>query len=68
VSSYPKCTDVNEFITPVPNAAVLNNRLRQADKLGPTIFRILLAGTVGSTLRLLARWRAEKGSSIEVKP
>jgi hypothetical protein len=68
VSGYPKGTDVNEFTTPVPQAAALNNRLRQAAKLGPTIFPILFAGTVGSTLKLLARWRAEKGSSIEVKP
>jgi hypothetical protein len=50
----------------LPSATALNNRLREAANLGPTIFPILFAGIMGSTLRLVARWRAEKGSSIGV--
>lgn len=50
----------------LPSTTALNHRLREAAQLGPTIFPILFAGIVGSTLRLVARWRAEQGSSIEV--
>lgn len=50
------------YLNPDP----LNTRLAEAAKLGPTILPILFAGIVGSTLRLVARWRAEKGSTLKV--
>lgn len=60
-------SDIVPFVSPAPEVAALNNRLVQVGKFGPTNFPIFFAGIVGSTLRLLARWRAERGSSIEVK-
>jgi hypothetical protein len=44
----------------------INLHLLEVAKFGPPIFPILFAGIFGSTLRLAARWRAEKGSTIEV--
>jgi len=45
----------------------LNEKLLEAAKLGPTIFPILFAAIIGGFLRLVARWRAEKASTVEVK-
>jgi len=59
---YPNGTAV-VFTHPTP----LNAHLLEAAKLGPTIFPILFAGVVGSFLRLVARTRAEKGSTTEVR-
>jgi hypothetical protein len=65
---YPNGTFSGGSFTPMEHSPEtgLNLRLLEVAKLGPTIFPIVFAGTVGSTLRLAARWRAEKGSTIEV--
>ncbi|KAE9380087.1 hypothetical protein N431DRAFT_459056 [Stipitochalara longipes BDJ] len=49
--------------TPVVNS--LNLGLFETAKLGPTLFPILFAAIMGSFLRLVARWRAEKGLTVE---
>jgi hypothetical protein len=51
------------FTHPAP----LNAHLLEAAKLGPTIFPILFSCVVGSFLRLVARTRAEKGSTTGVR-
>jgi len=44
----------------------LNVRMLEVSKLGPTIFPMLFAGIIASMLRLIARWKVEKGSKLEV--
>ena len=68
--SYPNGTEPQLYLgsqSSLPRNTTLNANLFEAAKLGPTIFPILFAGAVGSFLRLLARKRAEQGSTIEVR-
>jgi hypothetical protein len=49
------------------NLDPLNVRLLEAAKFGPTVLPIPFAEIVWSALRLLASWRVEIGSTLEVK-
>lgn len=42
------------------------DKVQRATLLGPTIFPIMFAALVGSTLKALARFRAENGARLEV--
>jgi hypothetical protein len=65
---YPNGTieRTGEIFWGVRNKA-LNMRLINAAKFGPTLFPILFAGIVGNAIRLVARWKAERSSTIEVQ-
>ncbi|PMD30946.1 hypothetical protein L207DRAFT_591891 [Hyaloscypha variabilis F] len=66
--SYPNGTEPQLYLgsqSSLLRNTTLNANLFEAAKLGPTIFPILFAGAVGSFLRLLARKRAEQGSTME---
>jgi hypothetical protein len=44
----------------------LNNSLLEMAKYGPTILPVLFACIVGSALRLIGRWKAERGVAVTV--
>jgi hypothetical protein len=47
------------------NSSLSTNLLRAA-KLGPTVLPIVFAAIASSFLRFLARWKAQRGSRIDV--
>jgi hypothetical protein len=44
----------------------LNRRLFETAKFGPTIFPILFSAVISRTLGSVARWKAERGTTLEV--
>ncbi|KAF4631718.1 hypothetical protein G7Y89_g6411 [Cudoniella acicularis] len=57
----------NGTITSTPrNTNPLNLQLLQVAKFGPTVIPLLFSAMIGSALRLLARWKAQKGTKLKV--
>lgn len=54
--------------TPKPALiSFLNVKLLEAAKLGPTIYPILFAAVISTTIRLIARWWVEQGLLLNVR-
>jgi hypothetical protein len=47
-------------------SAPLNSQLLEAVKFGPSFFPILFSAILSTTLRSIARWKAERGCKLEV--
>jgi hypothetical protein len=62
MSFYSGNTNDSNLALPIQ----LSDSLFEIAKLGPTILPILFSVIISAFLRLTARWKAEKGSSIKV--
>lgn len=69
VDSYSLCPEVGGGCERYPGklGRSLNVHLLQATKLAPTIFPIIFTAVLASTIRLVARWKAETKSSLDVR-